>query len=871
MSRESPVCLSSDSEDEDLQVILLPKSHGDNDQQNKQQEIKAEPSFVASAMAMEPSTNEDKDIEVSEEETLETQENIASARPEEVASGVEHFRFKDIPEAERKRPAVENGAGVASRKAAGNPSPEENLASAEKKKRKASNPHKKVQNANQSVVVYNRPPEPEADNLPEVTQPEIDTEPGSYKMPKVTRTNGIRQWDSWLRVFTTPHEAFLDLVDNAMDAALHPDHNGKVHLHEVGTNGLLLINNSYKPIPNLADEILVVYGSTKNQGENSKEDAIGENGIGLKHGCAALSHCSLVLTRNHTEISIGILAKRLQTEGGVCLPSFSFRVESTDEDSKNQEVTMKVEEVINANPKLMEVVKEDLGRGNAEQGMGNLLEYATLLIRSNVWAEEPHVFALVIPDLLHGPKGNDVAVKIKPEIDGIDLEAIDRSTRSKGRDPAAIFIEQIKALLPRHYIHVPQVNFEFFIDVHEKDQLEPVTFSYWLYRLVELSKITVYVNNERPIAELDDETWHEDGYPLNIYMGFDPLRVNEKKEKTALNLHIHSRRSGRLIEFQEDARGKLGLVNQGSDFCQGLTMIVDDVDGKLPLMPTKTGLAWSEEQHGNVHRDNFNAWLHTAAKMYYTVHLEKFHKKKAVLTKAVDSLYNDVVQYVRDSKVQSVVKCLYDADLNEFRPEWRRILPDDKNPDRELKLFPSCFDRNEDKRDLLEEPYFHPGEETLFLFSDQQAKAAKPKPRKRKAAAVSNDDADDESETAERPRRSQRALTSAEKNAEAGSSDDEEPQASTKKAPPKKKAKKGKVDTKAVEKLEATLKKCKTELRNKTAKVKTLSQQLKQLEEQQGNAAPLEEENEQLRRDNEAKDAVIAELRKKLKGTRQNV
>ena len=45
----------------------------------------------------------------------------------------------------------------------------------------------------------------------------------------------------------------------------------------------------------------------------------------------------------------------------------------------------------------------------------------------------------------------------------------------------------------------------------------------------------------------------------------------------------------RLIKDYRDARGELLLSAGGTDFCQGLTIIVDDKHGMLPLNPTKQG------------------------------------------------------------------------------------------------------------------------------------------------------------------------------------------------------------------------------------------------------------------------------------------
>jgi hypothetical protein len=99
---------------------------------------------------------------------------------------------------------------------------------------------------------------------------------------------------------------------------------------------------------------------------------------------------------------------------------------------------------------------------------------------------------------------------------------------------------------------------------------------------------------------------------------------------------IYSRQSGRLITDYEDARNLLGLTATGTDYSQGLTIIVDDFHGKFPLNPTKQDLAFGEETHGETHRANLYNLLSGVSKVYYHCHLGKFHKKqKGLLTEEV--------------------------------------------------------------------------------------------------------------------------------------------------------------------------------------------------------------------------------------------
>eukprot|EP00957_Ditylum_brightwellii_P114720 8747716-Ditylum_brightwellii.AAC.1 len=64
-----------------------------------------------------------------------------------------------------------------------------------------------------------------------------------------------------------------------------------------------------------------VYSSSKGKATES----IGENGVGLKQGCATLSDLSFVFMRNKEELSLGVIARTLQRPEGCVLPSFVFR------------------------------------------------------------------------------------------------------------------------------------------------------------------------------------------------------------------------------------------------------------------------------------------------------------------------------------------------------------------------------------------------------------------------------------------------------------------------------------------------------------------------------------------------------------------
>lgn len=138
---------------------------------------------------------------------------------------------------------------------------------------------------------------------------------------KRTRVNGKGLWRLLKQNFKTKHLALLDLIDNLLDATIQEqegsesgEFTGRLHVYpdmddpsdESTTTGLCIINNCIKPIRPL-QQMLQVYDYSK---VNSGAGDIGENGMGLKQGCAALSDLSFALVDNgsRNDIELGIIA-----------------------------------------------------------------------------------------------------------------------------------------------------------------------------------------------------------------------------------------------------------------------------------------------------------------------------------------------------------------------------------------------------------------------------------------------------------------------------------------------------------------------------------------------------------------------------------
>lgn len=140
----------------------------------------------------------------------------------------------------------------------------------------------------------------------------------------VSGIDGTGLWRSWKRNFKTSLMAVMDLVDNALDASIpkvgekNQNFIGRIHVfpdvYLTSTTGLCMVNNSTQKMRPLV-EVLRVYDSSK---IDSGAGDIGENGVGLKQGCATLSDLSFILSKNggNDEIELGIIAKSLQKKEG---------------------------------------------------------------------------------------------------------------------------------------------------------------------------------------------------------------------------------------------------------------------------------------------------------------------------------------------------------------------------------------------------------------------------------------------------------------------------------------------------------------------------------------------------------------------------
>jgi len=390
--------------------------------------------------------------------------------------------------------------------------------------------------------------------------------------------NGEGLWASWTRNFISPELALLDLFDNAIDATLHPQFNGRIEVYRDPplnsrgrADGICLKNNCFRAIPELST-VLTVFGSEK------RCDQIGENGVGVKQACAALSDLSIIITMNEgNRFSIGFLFKEFQTSDGCLIPSFTLK-----SDNVVEEITQIARENVQFNMSM-----KHYGGGDFHSGLERLL--AHLEDMSN--QEEERAFLVVLHRIIHRGHGGGVKA----------------------------IIESLVTLLPKTYLHIPD-GFEVIIDS------KTLCFKYWEQRLSEIHKFTLKIDPNHSFTMAQDWHYPNHGHFVCLYLGFDPFRACIENDNKA-SLLIYSRKSGRLVKEIEDARGQLGLSSGGTDFAQGLTVILDDLHGNLPLTPTKQDIAFGQEACGKIHEKNLMSWIGAFSHLYYQHFLEVYGSK----------------------------------------------------------------------------------------------------------------------------------------------------------------------------------------------------------------------------------------------------
>eukprot|EP00581_Thalassiosira_minuscula_P010347 CAMPEP_0183704074 /NCGR_PEP_ID=MMETSP0737-20130205/1542_1 /TAXON_ID=385413 /ORGANISM="Thalassiosira miniscula, Strain CCMP1093" /LENGTH=742 /DNA_ID=CAMNT_0025930889 /DNA_START=312 /DNA_END=2543 /DNA_ORIENTATION=+ len=457
---------------------------------------------------------------------------------------------------------------------------------------------------------------------------------GHDENSKTTRVDGKGLWRSWKRNFKTKLLALLDLIDNSLDAAIQctgkedRDHNtmfvGRVHVYPdvyrasnngrvgIATTGLCIVNNCVKEIRPL-EKVLEVYNSSK---VDSGAGDIGENGVGLKQGCATLSDLSFILVKNgsNDNIELGLCAESLQKEEGCYLPAFKFSNQKGP-----QSLSLKDQMIsLFSQPKHADVAHCIKQYGAAFSGScPNLFVGIERLCKhfDRICCDfyyNRYVFMVILDKVHHGQTE----------------EYIQSAYDAQHKITVQHLMKELANEIPRTYLHIPN-SFDFTIGDKK------VEFQYWPERLVELTAFTINVNTKISWQQKFDQANDNNTYSLRVFIGFDGMRITDRDAGKEASLYFYSRQSGRLICHSPDARTLLGLSAGGTTFCQGLTIIIDDIGGNLPLNPTKQEVAFGEETHGIVHEGNLMAWVGSVVHFYYQHHLNKFDEKKKVLTKEI--------------------------------------------------------------------------------------------------------------------------------------------------------------------------------------------------------------------------------------------
>jgi hypothetical protein len=481
--------------------------------------------------------------------------------------------------------------------------------------------------------------------------------------------SGKGMWDAWTRSFDTPLLALLDLLDNAVDASWslllddvdHDQHRGlderpliQIDVDDRIGSGGIVMRNASKYIPPLS-EVLQVYKSKK----GSTKDSIGENGIGIKHACASLSDLSFIFCKRDMEyLSVGILMKDLQQDKSIVLPSFEWHhsVNIPEQLEKMCLVT---------HPDTWGKALEAYGDGDLEDGMNQCFRHM-LAIQEAEWKNYSNVFTMVLKELKH--EGLDSIEDVHTEHnDDFDVNGIYSKETKTSTEKSRELLTDLQKKMPFLYLHLHHFDI--------KVQKKIISSSYWERRLIELTKFELEIPMEEHWAQLHESLYKNDKVTqindpkktLRFFCGFNPFRASDEEEvsspddvemetdlgmaggrnikSASLKVYLYSRQSGRLIKVEHDPRSKYGLGSGSTNYNQGLTVIVDDYNGTIPLNPTKQDTSYGHSSHGQIHSDNIQEWTAAIIHFYWNYHFDMIAgESKRALSEASKSRKDDIKQ-----------------------------------------------------------------------------------------------------------------------------------------------------------------------------------------------------------------------------------
>jgi hypothetical protein len=291
------------------------------------------------------------------------------------------------------------------------------------------------------------------------------------------------------------------------------------------------------------------------------------------------------------------------------------------------------------------------GSGSFERGIDRLSNHFRTLCFGDTFGNDDNVFALILDRVDYGHTA---------------------TTESKCFE----LLTDLRKEIPRFYLHVPS-TFDFRIG------RGAVAFHYWQQRLVELSSVSLLMNHS--------SYWHEDkpetdpgAYKLRVLIGFDRFRINNQSSGKEGSLYIYSRESGRLIKAMPDGRGYLRLQNTGSMYCQGLTVIIDDIGGQLPLNPTKQSIAFAEQTNGGIHEENLITLVGALVKVYFDHHLNKY-KNRTRLTQMVKDFGDDPVEVDNMKDIDSSEFTTFEYGVTPWVKDGKTLLRIDKKVNLKVK------------------------------------------------------------------------------------------------------------------------------------------------------------------------------------------
>ena len=176
-------------------------------------------------------------------------------------------------------------------------------------------------------------------------------------------------------------------------------------------------------------------------------------------------------------------------------------------------------------------------------------------------------------------------------------------------------LDDLQSSLPSMYFRRPR-------NCHVQIGQKAISFGlkYWGQQLISFTKFEIMVDPHTLWKDSSD--WNntkvtQEKLKFNVFCGFDSQRTKSDVNRLQVLFYVR----GELVYKEVDARKTLGLSDKRNMYCQGLTVLLDDVNNNCSLNETEDDFYYRlADSNDKTLKSNIHAWLGGVVQKYWTYH-----------------------------------------------------------------------------------------------------------------------------------------------------------------------------------------------------------------------------------------------------------